>query len=125
MLIDSSYWIAYLRGDAAAVPVRDLIESGADVRVTEPIIMEVLAGARDSGDYAVLRRFMVNQTLVPFDPVSDFEGAAQVYITARAHGLTPTGQVDCMIVAVAARTGLALMTLDSQQRRIADVVDVS
>lgn len=67
---------------------------------------------------------MVNQTLVPFDPACDFEGAAQVYITARAAGLTPTGQVGCMIVAVAARTGLALMTLDSQQHRIADVADV-
>ena len=124
MLVDSSYWIAYLRGDAAAVPLRDLIESGADVRVTEPVIMEILAGARDARDYAALHRFMVTHALAPFDPASDFEGAARAYLTARTHGITPGGQVDCMIIAVAARTGLPLMTLDSQQRDIADLVKV-
>jgi len=125
MLVDSSYWIAYLRGDALAIHLRDLIESGADIRVTEPVIMEVLAGARHASDYAALHRFMVNQALTPFDAASDFEGAARVYLTARTHGITPGGQVDCMIVAVAARTGLPLVTLDSQQRQIADLVDVS
>ena len=124
MLVDSSCWIAYLRGDTAAIALRDLIEAGADVHVTEPIIMEVLAGARHESDYAALRRFMANLTLAPFDPASDFEGAAQVYVTARASGITPSGQVDCMIIAVAARTGLPLVTLVSQQRQIADLVDV-
>jgi len=124
MLIDSSYWIAYLRGDASAVPLRDLIESGAAVHVTEPVIMEVLAGARHASDYAALRRFMVNQTLASFAPAADFEGAARVFLTARTAGITPGSQVDCMIVAVAARTGLPLATLDSQQRQIADLVDV-
>jgi predicted nucleic acid-binding protein len=124
MLVDSSYWIAYLRGQASAAPLRDLIESGSDIHVTEPIIMEVLAGAREASDYAKLRRFMVGQTLASFDPAADFEGAARVYLTARAHGITPEGQVDCMIVAVAARTGMSLLTLDAQQRRIADLVDV-
>ena len=124
MLVDSSYWIAYLRGDSAAIPLRDLIESGADVRVTEPVIVEVLAGARDARDYAALHRFMANQTLAPFDPASDFEGAARAYLTARAHGITPGGQVDSIIIAVTARTGLPLMTLDSQQRDTADLVKV-
>lgn len=124
MLVDSSYWISYLRGEITAVPLRDLIESGADVRVTEPVIMEVLAGARHASDYAALRRFMVNQTLSPFDPVADFEGAARAYLTARAHGITPGGQVDCMIVAVAARAGLPLLTADVLQRRVADLIGV-
>lgn len=124
MLIDSSYWIAYLRGDDGGIFLRDLVESGADVRVTEPVIMEVLSGARNARDYSELRRFIAQQALVPFDPASDFEGAAQVYVTARAHGITPSGQVDCMIVAVAARTGFPLVTLDSQQRQIADLVNV-
>ena len=125
MLVDSSAWIAFLRGDTAALPLRDLIESGADVRVSEPVIMEVLAGSRRARDYTALRRFMANQALEPFDPVADFEGAARIYVTARAHGIAPAGQVDCMIVAVAARTGLALFTLDAQQRRIADLVQVA
>lgn len=124
MLVDSSYWIAYLRGDAAAIPLRDLIASGADIRVTEPIVMEVLAGARHASDYAALRRFMGNQPLAPFDPASDFEGAARAYLAARAHGITPGGQVDCMILAVAARTGLPLLTSDVLQRRVADLMDV-
>lgn len=124
MLVDSSYWIAYLRGERSGAPLRDLIGSGADIRVTEPVIMEVLAGARHASDYATLRRFMANQTLAPFDPASDFEGAARVYLTARAHGITPGGQVDCMIVAVGARIGLPLLTLDTQQRHIADLVQV-
>jgi len=124
MLVDSSYWIAYLRGDPTGMPLRDLIAAGAEVHVTEPVIMEVLAGARHANDYAALRRFMVNQSLAPFDPVADFEGAARAYLTSRASGITPGSQVDCMIVAVAARTGLPLMTLDSQQRQIADLVEV-
>lgn len=124
MLVDGSYWIGYLRGDDAAVPLRDLIASGADIYVTDPVIMEVLAGAQHASDYAALRRFIMHQALAPFDPASDFEGAARTYLTARAQRITPSGQVGCVVVAVAARTGLPLATLDSQQRHIADLVDV-
>ena len=124
MLVDSSCWIAYLRGQDSGIPLRRLIDSGTDLCVSEPVIMEVLAGGRTGQDYATLRRFMASQALVPFDSATDFEAAAQVYQEARSRGITPGGQVDCMIVAVAARTELPLLTLDTIQRRVADLIGV-
>lgn len=124
ILVDSSVWIEFLRGSAAGRSLANLIEQGAPVACTEPVMMELLAGTRSADEYSRLRSLMLAQAWLPFDPLADFEGAARVFVTARAHGITPTGQVDCMIVAVAARTESRFMTFDAQQRAIATLLGI-
>lgn len=86
--------------------------------------MEVLAGARDRRSEDDLRRLLLRFSLLRFDPVADFEGAALIYRRCRAVGVTPRGMVDCMIAAVARRTGASLLTGDADMHRIARVVGI-
>lgn len=124
ILVDSSVWIEFLRGSATGRSLATLIDHGAPVACTEPVMMELLAGTRSADEYSRLRSLILAQAWLPFDALADFEGAARVFVTARAHGITPTGQVDCMIVAVAARTESTFMTFDAQQRAIATLLGI-
>lgn len=84
--------------------------------------MEVLSGARDSHREDDLRRLLGRVRLLPFDAPADFDAAVKVYRTCRAAGVTPRGLVDCMIAAVALRTGASLLAHDCDLARIADVM---
>jgi predicted nucleic acid-binding protein len=48
------------------------------VAVTEPVVMEVLAGARDDRRERELRRLLLRFELLGFDAVPDFDGAVLV-----------------------------------------------
>jgi predicted nucleic acid-binding protein len=104
--------------------MRALIETGGPLAVTEPVMMEVLAGARDDEREAALRRLLLRFRLLPFEPVADFDAAARIYRRCRQVGITPRGMVDCMIAAVAARTGASLLERDADMRRIAGTAGI-
>ncbi len=56
-----------------------LIAHGDDIAVTEPVITEVLAGARDDHRERGLRRLMQRFVLLPFDSAVDLDAAARIY----------------------------------------------
>jgi predicted nucleic acid-binding protein len=126
ILADTSAWIEYDRATGSAIDLRlsELIADEGPVAVTEPVIMEVLAGARSDAREADLRRLLLRFRLCRFDPVADFDGAARIYRRCRQAGVTPRGLVDCMIAAVASRHRATLLTGDSDLRHIAGVVGV-
>ncbi len=126
ILADTSAWVEYDRatGSPPHHRLEELIENGGPVAVTEPVIMEVLAGARDDRREADLRRLMDSVELLRFDSVSDFDGAVRVYRRCRAAGITPRGMVDCMIAAVAWHQGATLLAHDSDMDRVADVMGI-
>jgi predicted nucleic acid-binding protein len=102
----------------------DLIRSEADVAVTEPVIMEVLVGARSKSRENDLRRLMQRFDLLPFDGAVDFDAAVRIYRACRQSGVTPRGLIDCMIASVASRSGASLLAADKDLRRVADVIGV-
>lgn len=126
ILVDTSVWVEYDRATNSAADRRlvELIRDDGPVAVTEPVMMEVLAGARDDAREADLRRLLLRFELLRFDPVVDFDGAVRLYRTCRARGVTPRGLLDCMIAAVANRHGAALLAHDADLTRVADVIDV-
>lgn len=126
ILADTSAWIEYDRATGSTVHqrMRALIATSGPLALTEPVIMEVLAGARDDLEEAILRRFLLRFTLLGFDPASDFEGAMRIYRRCRVAGITPRGMVDCQIAAVAWRTGASLLAADADIARIAGVVGI-
>jgi predicted nucleic acid-binding protein len=126
ILADTSAWVEYDRATDSAVDRRltKLIEHDAPVAVTEPVIMEVRAGARDDRREADLRRLLLRFELLGFDTVSDFEGAARIYRRCRASGVTPRGMVDCMIAAVAWRRNATLLAHDADIWRVAGVIGI-
>lgn len=126
ILADTSAWVEYDRATESRVDRRlaELIAGDGPLMVTEPVIMEVLAGARNEAREVDLRRLLLRFRLAPFDAVTDFEAAARIYRRCRRAGVTPRGMVDCMIVAVAHRCGATLLSWDIDMDRVARVVGV-
>lgn len=126
ILVDSSVWVEYDRatGSRSHLRLKRLIETDGPVAVTEPVVMEVLAGARDDRREADLRRLLGRFEMLSFDAVSDFDGAVRIYRRCRAAGITPRGMVDCMIIAVAWRRGATLLAEDVDMDHVARVIDL-
>jgi predicted nucleic acid-binding protein len=105
ILVDTSAWVEYDRATGSRVDRRleEMIRSLGPLAVTEPVIMEVVAGARTEEREADLRRLLLRFALLRFDAVTDFDAAARIYRRCRRAGVTPRGMVDCMIASVAHR----------------------
>jgi predicted nucleic acid-binding protein len=127
ILADTSAWVEYDRATGSAVDRRlaELIETDGPLAVSEPVIMEVLAGARDEARAFDLRRLLLRFHVLGFESITDFEGAASIYRRCRRAGVTPRGLVDCMIAAVASRHRAAILFADSDLSRIAQVVGLN
>lgn len=110
-LIDTSAWVEFLRdtGSLVCLQVEQLLE--ADAVVCEPVVMELLSGARDEAQLADLRRLMARCTTLRTESV-DYEVAAALFRQCRRNGKTPRKMIDCLIAAVAIRNDVALLHLD-------------
>ena len=126
ILVDTSAWVEFDRATGSPVDGRltQLITDDADIAVTEPVVAEVLSGARTDDRERQLRRLMNRFALLPFDAATDFDGAVRVYRRCRQLGTTPRGLLDCAIAAIAIRTGSYLLAADADFARIADVMDL-
>jgi hypothetical protein len=126
ILADTSAWIEYDRATGSAVDGRlaELIAGDGPLAVTEPVLMEVLAGARTDAREVDLRRLLLRARLLTFDAASDFDAAARILRRCRRAGVTPRGMIDCMIAAVAWRRGARLLSHDVDLDRVAQVVGI-
>ena len=126
ILADTSAWVEFDRATGSAVDRRmtELVLSDGPLAVTEPVLMEVLAGARDDRRADDLRRLLLRCHLLAIDPAADFDAAARVYRRCRRVGVTPRGLVDCLVVAVAWRHGATVIAQDADVDRICDVLGV-
>jgi predicted nucleic acid-binding protein len=126
ILADTSAWVEYDRATGSAVDRRltELIATGGPLVGTEPVAMEVLAGARSDRREADLRRLLLHFDLLPVDAAADFDAAARVYRRCRNAGITPRGMIDCLIASVAWRRGAALLAHDADLDRVARVIGI-
>lgn len=125
ILVDSSAWVEFDRASGSAMDKRltELIRASPEtIATTEPVIMELLAGARDDRVAHQLNRMLAAFPLLRFDAVADFAAAARTYRECRRAGKTPRGLVDCQIAAVALRTGSHVLTGDRDFAAIAAVM---
>jgi predicted nucleic acid-binding protein len=126
ILADTSAWVEYDRatGSPAHRRLRDLIAVDGALATTEPVVMEMLVGARSTRHEADLRRLLRRAALLRFDTVTDFEGAAWIYRRCRACGVTPRVMLDCMIAAVALRREATLLAHDRDLECVARVMGI-
>lgn len=121
-LVDSSAWIEYLRrtGSRADQEVTRLVERDFPAAgVTEPVIMELFSGERDTGKFRRLGRLLAAMPLCQVDPVCDFAEAGCLYSVLRDKGVTIRSRIDCLIAAVAWRRNATLVHADRDFDRIA------
>jgi len=127
ILVDTSAWVEYDRATGSAVDERlaGLIAEDGPLAVTDPVIMEVLAGARTDAREEDLRRLLSRFVLAAVDPIPDFAAAARIYRRCRKAGVTPSGLLDCLIAAVVWRRGAVLLAQDRDLARVAAIVGIA
>jgi predicted nucleic acid-binding protein len=112
ILVDTSAWIEFLRdtGSPACIEVDRLL--AADIAVTEAVVMEVLAGARDERHLHNLRALLGRGDLLRAG-TADYLMAAQLYRQCRQRGETVRRLIDCLIGAVAVRNDVPVLHHDA------------
>jgi hypothetical protein len=112
VLVDSSVWISFIRGDdlPQARYLLAAFKSHQPVWTAPPIIREVLQGSRDQQVFAKWDRVLSDLPMV-FD--RDQRGlardAARLYATCRWNGVSQRSSVDCLISLYAVRANLPLL----------------
>jgi predicted nucleic acid-binding protein len=112
IVVDSSVWIAQLRGQATA-PVQRLralvAEDDDQVLIGDLILLEVLQGARDDAHAARIERALRAFAIAPMlDPAIAIQ-AARNYRFLRARGITIRKTIDMIIGTFCLLGGHALL----------------
>lgn len=115
ILVDSSAWIELLRATGSPTDARltVAIEAEEPLASTGPIVLEILAGARDERHAKDLRALLGRCSFLALQEPSDHEAAAELYRACRRGGSTIRRLPDCLIATVAIRTGAQLLHRDS------------
>lgn len=124
-LVDTSVWIEYLRGTDSPSTRYVREHLGGDLHTTEPVLMELLAGARVEASIARLERLLLSQSWVRLEPSLDHRGAVDVFHACRSDGHPVRSLNDCLIAAAALRVGLPVAHRDADFERIAAVTGLT
>ena len=119
-LIDTSAWIEYLRktGSETNIEMRNVLTRRH--HICDAVTMEILSGARDDANAQTLKRLLSRATVIETKPI-DYQNAASIYRACRQVGITVRTQIDCLIAAIAIRTGTPLLHQDSDFIAIAQI----
>lgn len=121
ILADTSAWVEYLRatGSPVHLRLRKLIADEGELATTEVVMMELLAGEPSPEGLTQLRRLLGRFEVLPVEGLADYEAAAELYRRCRAGGETVRSLTDCLIAAVAVRSGATLLHRDQDFEVIA------
>ena len=112
IMVDTSAWVEFLRDTGSEICHAVEMSLETDIAVSDPIRMEVLAGARNEAHLVQLRSLLNRCTHVRAVP-TDYDEAAMLYRQCRANGETVRKMVDCLIAAIAIRSGRQLLHNDA------------
>ncbi len=111
IVVDSSVWIAQLRGQATAPVLRlsALVADDDQLLIGDLILLEVLQGARDDAHAARIERALRAFAIAPMlDPTIAVQ-AARNYRLLRARGITIRKTIDMIIGTFCLLGGHALL----------------
>jgi predicted nucleic acid-binding protein len=124
MLVDSSVWIPFLRGDSTTEVsiLSDALNGKQSVWIAPPILQEVLQGADSLERFSKWERvFGELPLLVEPDARAAAAAAAQLYARCRWKGITPRSTNDCSIALYAVSNNIPLLHCDRDFPLIATV----
>ena len=118
ILVDTSAWIEFLRGTES--PVCQEVDRllGSALAVTDPVAMEVLAGARDDKHLQDLRGLLGRAELLRCE-AGDFLAAALLYRQCRQQGETVRRLLNCLIATIAIRHDVPVLHSDTDFQALA------
>ena len=124
MLVDSSVWIPFLRGDST--PEVEWLSSALDdaspVWLAPTILQEVLQGANNLARFKKWNRILGELPMLELaDQRSTAREAAYLYARCRWEGVTPRSSNDCLIAMHAISHSMSLLHNDRDFVRIAEV----
>jgi predicted nucleic acid-binding protein len=120
VLVDSSVWIDFFRGDPRASARLDVLLQDDRAAVSGPIVAEVISGARTPALFQQLRTRLGALAMLEA-PADVWDRVAAARFTLARHG-TQAHLVDLLIALTASSTGHALLTRDRDFAAIARVV---
>ncbi|MBY3180767.1 PIN domain nuclease [Rhizobium sp. 25PS6] len=110
IVVDSSVWIAHLRGVESAARWRlQNIEDPLDIVVGDLILLEVLQGARNERHASVIEESLRQFTVSPMLGDSLAVKAARNYRLLRERGITVRKTIDVIIGTFCIEEGYALL----------------
>jgi hypothetical protein len=102
LLLDSSVWIDIHRARRTdATRYVDARDEHEELATTGTIFQEVLQGVRNKAQYGYVRELLWSTLILEPRELATYELAAQLYLKARARGLTIRKPNDCLIAALA------------------------
>ena len=120
VLVETSAWISFFRGDAAARRRMDPLLHSKLVRITGPVFVELVSGARNQAVQAELKALLLKiPWLAPFDPV--WERVADTRFLLARLGQS-CSVIDIMIAQAASDRGAKLLTRDRDFERMVQVL---
>jgi len=121
ILVDGSAWIEFQRATGSPADVRlcAAIEANEALAIVGLVMLEVLAGARDERQAGELERLLGRCEFLSLREPTDHQAAAELYRGCRERGRTVRRLADCLIAAVAIRTGCELLHQDADFDTIA------
>ena len=124
MLVDSSVWIAYLRGDnlIEVELLTKALQHGDAVWIAAPILQEVLQGADSPDRFTRWDRVLGElPMIIAPDAREGARSAAHLYARCRWAGIKPRSANDCLIATHAIFSGVPLLHHDRDFSLIAGV----
>lgn len=120
IVVDSNTWADFFNGEQTpwASRLDDLLAAEEDIAVLPIIVTEVLQGFRTSRGFEKARLFLT--ALPAIHPgMETHVGAARMFRSLRAKGITVRGAVDCVIAATCIEIEAELLSPDGDFRQIA------
>jgi len=125
VLVDTSVWIPFLRGDDTKGVDKFLSILNADIPfgINSFIYQELLQGTRTEHEFKNLKKYLDTQKIYFLkNQLESYANAALIYYHCRKKGITVSSTIDCLIVQTAMEHNLMLLHEDSDFDRIAKVV---
>ena len=115
ILVDTSVWIGYLRGEKnlAVGWFREILDHDLPFGLTWPIYQEILQGADSEKSFERLDEYLATQVFFEtVEPETTYREAARLYYECRRTGFTIRSTIDCLIARVAIERDLDLLHAD-------------
>lgn len=123
IIVDTTVWIDFLeaRDTPFDLHLKELIERGESLGLTDLIYCEVLQGIFDENKFRLTRNILRAYPILRVRGLSTFEHAAGIYRACRRRGLTIRKTADCLIAATCLEARAELYHNDRDFEAIAKV----